>query len=354
MTAKVNNDTSGLRTIGVDIGKDVFHLVGFDGAGTIVLRRKIKRLALVPVFEKLPRCVVGMEACLSAHFVSRTLRKLGFAPRIIPAKYTKPFVKGQKNDFNDAEGIAEAALRPNLRCVAEKSQDQLDLQALHRVRSRLVSRRTATINQIRAFLIEQGITVRTGAHALRNSLFAILKNREDEISPRMSDIIVGLYEDWLWLDERIESTTGEIELISKCEANCQRLMSVPGIGPVISTATVAAIGTGEAFDRGRDFGAWLGLVPRQYSTGGKTILGRISKRGSRYLRTLFVQAAHIILMRPHNWEKFSFGPWLEEASKRMHKNKLAAALANKLARIAWSVLRNGKPFDAHRIEVTAI
>lgn len=354
MAKKQNSDTSGLTTIGIDIGKDVFHLVDFDTQGKIVLRRKIKRLALVPTFEKFPRCVVSMEACLSAHFVSRTLRKLGFEPRIIPAKYTKPFVKGQKNDYNDAEGIAEAALRPNLRCVSEKSQDQLDLQALHRVRSRLVSRRTATINQIRAFLIEQGITVRTGAHSLRNSLFAILKNREDEISERMSNIIVGLYEDWLWLDERIEGTSNEIELISRYEANCQRLMSVPGIGPIISTAMVAAIGTGEAFERGRDFGAWLGLVPRQFSTGGKTILGRISKRGSRYLRTLFVQAAHIILMRPHNWQKFSFGPWLEEASKRMHKNKLAAALANKLARIAWSILRNGKAFDTHRIEVTAI
>ena len=149
-----------ITVIGIDIGKDVFHLVGFDDGGQIVLRRKIRRLALTDVFKALPRCVVGMEACLSAHFVSRTLRRLGFEPRIIPAKYTRPFVKGQKNDYNDAEAIAEAALRPNLRCVGEKTQDQLDLQALHRVRSRLVSRRTATINQIRAFLIEQGIVVR--------------------------------------------------------------------------------------------------------------------------------------------------------------------------------------------------
>lgn len=354
MTKKSNEAIPALASIGIDIGKDVFHIVGFDLKGRVALRRKIKRLALTSEFQQLPRCVVGLEACLSAHFVSRTLRALGHEPRIIPAKYTKPFTKGQKNDYNDAEAIAEAALRPNLRLVKEKTQDQLDLQALHRVRSRLVSRRTATINQIRAFLIEQGITVRAGTHALRNSLFAILKNRAGEISPRMDDIIVGLYEDWLWLDERIESTTNEIELISKNEANCQRLMSVPGIGPVISTAMVAAIGTGEAFERGRDFGAWLGLVPRQYSTGGKPILGRISKRGSRYLRTLFVQAAHIILMRPHNWQKFSFGPWLEQASQRMHKNKLAAALANKLARIAWSVLRHGKAFDTIRIEVIAI
>ena len=354
MPRSPNSMPAVLSVIGVDIGKDVFHIVGFDDDGQVVVRRKIKRLALVATFEQLPRCAVGLEACLSAHFVSRTLRRLGFEPRIIPAKYTKPFVKGQKHDYNDAEGIAEAALRPNLKLVTEKSQDQLDLQALHRVRSRLVSRRTATINQIRAFLIEQGIAVRTGARALRNSLFAILDNHQGKISPRMIDIIVGLYEDWLWLDERIESLTSEIEKISKTESNCGRLMSVPGIGPMISTAMVAAIGTGEAFDRGRDFGAWLGLVPRQYSTGGKSILGRISKRGSRYLRTLFVQAAHIILMRPHNWSKFTFGNWLEQASARMHKNKLAAALANKLARIAWSILRNGGTFGVPQQTAEAV
>jgi transposase len=354
MTKYPEDDTLTLASIGIDIGKDVFHIVGFDLDGNVVLRRHIKRLALVSEFKKLPPSIVGMEACLSAHFVSRTLRKLGHQPRIIPAIYVKPFVKGQKNDYNDAEAIAEAALRPNLKFVREKTQDQLDLQALHRVRSRLVSRRTATINQIRAFLIEQGITVRTGAHALRKSLFAILENRADEISPRMSDLIIGLYEDWLWLDERIETITGEIEEISKSEANCQRLMSVPGIGPIISTAVVAAIGTGEAFGRGRDFGAWLGLVPRQYSTGGRAILGRISKRGSKYLRTLFIQAAHVILMRPNNWQKFSFGPWLTQAATRLHRNTLATALANKLARIAWSVLANNKAFDTNRNEVAAI
>ena len=165
MSMKKVEDLSKLAVVGVDIGKDVFHLVGFDDGGNLVLRQKIKRLALTATFVEMPRCVVGMEACLSAHFVSRTLRSLGFEPRIIPAIYVRPFIKGQKNDYNDAEAIAEAALRPNLKTVTEKSQDQLDLQALHRVRSRLVSRRTATINQIRAFLIEQGITVRKGLHA---------------------------------------------------------------------------------------------------------------------------------------------------------------------------------------------
>lgn len=162
----------------------------------------------------------------------------------------------------------------------------------------------------------------------------------------MRDLIAGLYEDWTSLDERIEALAGEIDQIGEKEANCRRLMSVHGIGPVISTAVVAAIGTGEAFERGRDFAAWLGLVPRQYSTGGRSILGRISKRGSKYLRTLFIQAANVILMRPHNWQRFSFGTWLQNAAPRLHRNKLATALANKLARIAWSVLRHENTFDA--------
>src|SRR6516162_7577613 len=230
MKAKMESNQASLAVIGVDIGKEVFHIVGLGVDGKIAFRRKIRRSGLRDAFEKLPPCIVGMEACLSAHFVSRLLRALGHKPRIIPANYVKPFVKGQKNDYNDAEAIAEAALRPNLRTVQEKTQDQLDLQACHRVRSRLVSRRTAAINQIRAFLIEQGIAVRAGTSALRKSLFAILKNRKDEISPRMAKLICGLYEDWCCLDERIETVTAEIEELSRIEPKCQRLMSVPGIG----------------------------------------------------------------------------------------------------------------------------
>lgn len=344
MKSKKPEDLDKVTVIGVDIGKDTFHLVGFDNAGQRVLRKKIKRLALHSVFESLPRCVVGMEACMSAHFVSRMLRELGFEPRIIPAIYVKPFNKGQKNDYNDAEAIAEAAMRPNPRTVTEKSQDQLDLQAMHRVRSRLVARRTATINQIRAFLIEQGITVRAGRHRLQSSFEAILENRRDEISPRMRNTLLGLYGDWLWVDERIKTISSEIEEISKTEENCANVMTIPGIGPLISTAIVAAIGQGEVFDRGRDFAAWLGLVPRQFSTGGRTILGRISKRGNSYLRMLLVQAANVILMRPHRWDAIGLGPWLRGVVSRMPHNKAAVALANKLARTAWSVLRHGKRY----------
>ncbi len=350
MRAKKTEQIEDLAVVGVDIGKDVFHLVGFDRNGQLVLRRHIKRLALIATFEKLPRCIVGMEACLSAHFVSRTLRGMGFEPRIVPAKYVKPFNKGQKNDYNDAEAVAEASLRPNLRTVSEKTQDQLDLQALHRVRARMVSRRTATINQIRAFLIEQGITVRSGRHALQSSFEALLEQRREEISARMRTILFGLYGDWLWLDQRIDAVAEEIKEISHTDENCANVMTIPGVGPIISTAMVAAIGKGEAFERGRDFAAWVGLIPRQYSTGGRTILGRITKRGSRYLRMLFVQAARVILMRPQRWDSFSFGAWLTSASERMNQNKLAVALANKLARTAWSILHHGTRFDAIRDE----
>jgi len=247
MKSRMESKMSSPKVIGVDIGKEAFHLVGFTADGKIVFRRRIRRLGLKDAFEKLPPCIVAMEACLSAHFVSRTLRALGHEPRIILTIYVKPFVKGQKNDYNDAEAIAEAALRPNLRFVQEKCQDQLDLQACHRARSRLVSRRTVTINQIRAFLIEQGIAVRIGPPALRKSLFAMLDNRKEEITSRTAKLIRGLYDDWCCLDERIETLTGEIEILSRSEAKSWQLMSVPGIGPVISTAMVAAIGSGEAF-----------------------------------------------------------------------------------------------------------
>jgi len=275
--SKNPEDIDEIAVMGADIGKDTFHLVGFDDAGQRVLRKKIRRLALKATFDALPRCVVGMEACMSAHFVSRMPRELGFEPRIIPAIYVTPFNKGQKNDYTDAEAIAEAAMRPNLRTVTEKSQDPLDLQAMHRVRSRLVARRTARINQIRAFLIEQGITVRAGRHRLQGSFEAILENRRDEISPRMRSTLMGLYGDWLWVDKRIKAILEEIEEISKSEESSRNIITIPGIGPLISTAIVAAIGQGEVFDRGRDFAACsASFRVSSAPEGGQSLVGSAS------------------------------------------------------------------------------
>lgn len=259
----------------------------------------------------------------------------------------RPYLKGQKNDFRDAEAIAEAVQRPTMRFVPTKTTEQLDLQALHRVRSRLVRQRTAVINQIRAFLLERGIAVRQGYRFLRKALPEILGTCSDLLSPRMVRMIADLSEDARRLDARIEDVTAEIEALAKADEDCQRLMSVPGIGPIIASAMVAAIGDGAAFAKGRDFAAWLGLVPRQISTGDRTILGRISKRGNTYLRTLFIRGARVILLRPANWPNHRFGRWLEAAAKRLHRNVLATALANKLARIAWSVLQHGRTYQAH-------
>jgi transposase len=264
----------------------------------------------------------------------------------MPAKYVRPYSKGQKNDFNDAEAIAEAVQRPTMKFVATKTMEQLDLQALHRVRERLVSQRTGIINQIRAFLLERGIAVRQGLRFLRAELPRILGTPSDVLSPRILRIIEDLAGDWRRLDERAEGLSNEIEAIARQDTGCERLMSVPGIGPIISSAMVAAIGAGDVFTKGRDFAAWLGLVPKQISTGDRTILGKISRRGNRYLRVLFVQAAWVVLIKPKSWERHGLKSWIEAARKRLHRNVLAIALANKLARIAWSVLAHGRAFEA--------
>jgi len=341
-----------VSVIGIDIGKNSFHIVGLDQRGAIVLRQKWSRGQVDVRLTNMPPCLIGMEACVGAHHLSRKLRALGHDARLMPAKYVRPYCKGQKNDFRDAEAIAEAVQRPTMKFVATKTADQLDLQALHRVRERLVSQRTGIINQIRAFLLERGIAVRQGQRFLRVELPRILAMPPDVLSPRMVRVIEDLASDWRRLDERIETLSSEIETLARQDAGCERLMSIPGIGPIISSAMVAAIGTGDGFSTGRDFAAWLGLVPRQISTGDRTILGKISKRGNRYLRVLFVQAAWVVLVKvkPNRWDGHGLKHWIEAAKKRLHHNVLAIALANKLARIAWSVLARGRAFEASKLQ----
>jgi transposase len=233
-----------IAVFGIDIGKNSFHVVGHDQRGAIVLRQKWSRGQVEVRFANLPPCLVGMEACVGAHHLSRKLQLLGDNARLMPAKYVRPYSKGQKNDFRDAEAIAEAVQRPTMKFVATKTADQLDLQALHRVRERLVSQRTVIINQIRAFLLERGVAVRQGLHFLRAELPGILATRTDVLSPRMVRILEDLSADWRRLNVRIEGLTGEIETLARQDQHCERLMTVPGIGPIISSAMVAAIGTG--------------------------------------------------------------------------------------------------------------
>jgi transposase len=346
------NTSSAVDVIGIDIGNNSFHVVGLDRRGAIVLRQKWSRGQVEARLANMPPCLIGMEACVGAHHLSRKLKAFGHDARLMPAKCVRPHSKGQKNDFRDAEAIAEAVQRPTMRFVATKTVEQLDLQALHRVRERLVSQRTGVINQIRAFLLERGVAVRQGQRFLRAELPRILATPPDVLSPRMVRVIEGLASDLRSLDTRIKSLSGEIEELAQQDAGCERLMSIPGIGPIISSAMVAAIGTGDGFAKGRDFAAWLGLVPRQISTGDRTILGKISKRGNRYLRVLFVQAAWVVLVKvkPTRWEGHGLQPWIEAAKKRLHHNVLAIALANKLARIAWSVLARGRAFETNKLQ----
>ncbi len=337
--------SAAIATLGIDLGKNSFHLVGQDQRGAIVLRLKLSRAQLAQRLANIPPCLIGMEACAGAHHISRQLRALGHDVRLIPAQYVKPFLKGHKNDYRDAEAIAEAVQRPTMAFVAIKTPEQMDLLALHRVRSRLVSQRTGVTNQIRGFLLERGITVRQGLAPLRQALPGILGSSSDALSPRLVRLIADLMEDWRRLDERITEVSAEIKALAAQDEHCQRLMSVPGVGPIISSAVVAAIGTGAGFKQGRDFGAWLGLVPKQESTGDRTILGKISKRGNKYLRTLFVQAAHVVLVRRPHGARLSLWPWIEAAGRRLHRNMLVIALANKLARIAWAVLAHGHGYQ---------
>ena len=323
MSEKFNSE---IAVIGIDIGKNSFHIVGQDRRGSIVLRQKWSRGQVEARLANLPPCLIGMEACTGAHHLSRKLQALGHDARLMPAKYVRPYSKGEKNDYRDAEAIAEAAQRPTMKFVATKSADQLDLQALHRVRERLVGQRTGIINQIRAFLLERSIAVRQGLHLLRAELPGILAKRTDVLSPRMLRVIEDLARDWRRLDERIDALSDEIMMLARQDKGCERLMTVPGIGPIISSAMVAAIGSGDTFSKGRDFGAWLGLVPKQMSTG---------------------EAAWVVLVKikPEGWERYGLKSWIETAKQRLHRNVLAIALANKLARIAWAVLHKGRAFE---------
>jgi transposase len=263
-----------------------------------------------------------METCTGAHHVGRQLAALGHDVRLLPAQYVKPFLKGHKKDYSDADAIAEAAQRPTMRPVPLKSSEQLDLQALHRVRSRQIGQRTAVINQIRGFLLEGGIAVRQGPAGLREALPTLLAQRTDVLSPRMIHLLEDLAADWRQLDERIAAITRDIAALTEQDAGCQRLMGIPGVGVITASAMVAAVGTGAAFAKGRDFAAWLGLVPKQISTGDRTILGGLSKRGNRYLRALLVNGAQALLRCPGHWSGHGFGRWLQAAGVRLHRNVL--------------------------------
>lgn len=329
-----------VRTVGIDLGKNTFHVIGLNDSGTVVVKKCFTRKQLLVFTANLSASLIGMEACCGSHMLGTILRAQGHRVRLIPAQFVKPFVKGNKNDYLDAEAIAEAVQRPRMRFVAVKTGDQLDLQALHRVRDRLISRRTSVINQMRAFLLERGITYRKGRAYLKRQRAAILEDAEANLTPRMRHLLNRLWQEWKSVEIEIEELSGQIEAIAQEDAACQRLLTIPGVGSLVSTAMIAAVGNGSAFKKGREFAAWLGLVPKQYSTGGKSKLLGISKRGNPYLRRLFIHGARSAFLHL-NRKNHRIGAWMDQLESRAHRNVAIVALANKLARIAWAVLAKG-------------
>ena len=332
-----------LHSVGIDLGKTIFHVVALSAAGKVLLRKKFTQKQLITFTANMQSSLIGMEACSGAHFLGRILQEQGHDVKLIPAQFVKPFVKSNKNDFLDAEAIAEAVDRQNMRFVPIKTDDQLDLQALHRVRDRLVARRTSVINQLRAFLLERGMVFAKTPFKLKQAMSEILENAEANLTPRMRNLVSLLWSEWKDLEQQIVAMNVEVEKIASSDPACQRLMQIPGIGPLVATAIVAAIGNGAAFRKGREFASWMGLVPRQHSTGGKARLFGISKRGNSYLRKLLVHGARSAVLRVKR-ERAPFGAWLDALELRAPINVVITAAANKLARIAWAVLSSGKEY----------
>lgn len=334
-----------ISTLGIDIGKNWFHIVGLNRAGKPIVREKRRRKDLMPYLANLPPCLVGMEACPGSQQLARSLIAQGHQARIIPAQFVRPFLRSDKNDFNDASAIAEAVTRPTMRFVPVKNTEQLDLQALHRTSDRFVHDRTAVINQIRAFLLENDIPIRTGRAHLKRELPFVLEDAENRLSERMRSLLQRLWRHWEALEVQIKDISTELKVIAHTRDDCRRLLTVPGIGPLGATAMVAAIGNGSQFTRGRQLAAWLGLVPRQHPTGGTPRLLGISKRDNNYLRRLLIHGARSVYMHMHR-ERFALGQWIEQLQLRAHRNVVVVALANKIARTCWAVLTSGSVYRA--------
>jgi transposase len=330
---------------GVDLGKNVCGIVGVDAAGAVVVRRSMRRQTLIDYVAKLPQCVIAMEACCGAHHLGRLFAAHGHQIRLMSPEYARPYVRAQKNDDRDAEGIAEAASRPTMRFVELKTQEQLDIQTLHRVRSRLVAERRNLINQLRAVLLVRGIIFPVGRRKLEVGLDTLLADDNCPVSPRIRSLVMDLRAKWQVLDGKIEAINAEFIEMARNDPAVRRLTAIPGVGVLNATALIAAVGNAGSFAKARDLGAWLGLVPKQHTTGGRPRLLGISKRGNTYLRTLLFHGARAALPSLSSGDT-PLGRWLKSMMERgVHRNVVVVALANKLARVAWAALRKDAVFD---------
>jgi transposase len=326
-----------IATVGLDIAKQFFQVHGVDDRGRAVLRKKLRRNQVSAFFANLPACTVGLEACCGSHYWVRVLTRCGHRVQLIAPQFVKPYVKSNKNDANDAEAICEAVSRPHMRFVPPKSVEQQDIQSLHRVRSRLVGARTQLASQVRGLLAEYGIVLPEYIRQLRRGLPSILEDAENELTAFSRRLFAALYEELLQLDEKIAAVDEQVQTIYRNSESCQRVAAVEGIGPLTATALVAAMSDGKAFKNGRQFAAWLGLVPRQNSTGGKARLLGISKRGDTYLRTLLIHGARAVVRRAGcKTDRRSL--WIADKQRRLGTSKACVAVANKNARIVWSLV----------------
>lgn len=337
-----------ITTIGIDLAKNSFQLHGVDAQGKMILRKTLRRDQVVTFFANLPECLVGMEACASSAYWARVIEECGHTVRRIHPRFIKSYLMADKNDANDAAAICEAVSRPRMRFVPRKSQEQADIQALHRVRQGLIQARTAAINQVRGLLAENGITIRQGPSQLRLRLPVIVDDQENGLSGCMRQLLTSVYEHIVALEARIATHDRQLQTIAKEHEACNRLMKVPGVGVLTATILLTMAGSAADFKNGRQFAAYLGLVPRQYSTGGKQRLLGITKRGDSYTRTLLIQGARAVL----GAIKIGRAPlgegecsaWLVRLADRRGPNRACVALANKTARIVWSMLASGSEY----------
>jgi transposase len=327
-----------ITTIGLDLAKRVFHVLGCDERGKVVYKKVLKRGQVLRFFGNLPPCRVAMEACASAHYWGRQLTSLGHEVKLIPPQHVKSYVRGNKNDYNDALAIVEAASRPQMRFVAIKTESQQDVQALHRLRERRVQERTALCNQLRGLLAEHGLILPQGIHVMRRRVPELLEDGENGLSDFFRRLLAQSYQQLLELDVHIDFYNEELKRYSRqCNA-CRRLQTIPGFGPVVASAFASHVADGASYRRGRDVSASIGLVPRQHSSGGKQVLLGISKRGNRYLRCLMIQGARAVVYRADKKDD-PLSQWINMIMHRRGKNRAIVALANRMARIGWAVLR---------------
>lgn len=326
-----------ITVLGIDLAKQSFQLHGIDSEGHVRLNKKLKRHQLSVFIANLPPCLIGLEACGGAHHWVRIFSQFGHTVKMIAPQFVKPYVKSNKNDAVDAEAICEAVQRPTMRFVPAKTIEQQDIQSLHRIRSQLIARRTAQSNQIRGLLLEYGIVVPQGIHRIRQAIPNILEDAENTLTPLFRELLQSLYDELVHLNERIESLEQKLAMISANNLDCQRLQTIPGVGLLTATALLAAIGDIHAFKSGRELSAWLGLVPKQHSTGGKSTLLGISKRGDSYLRTLLIHGGRAVVRVAHQ-KNDKRSQWIYDIKRRCGENISHVAVANKNARIAWALL----------------